>query len=116
MPVAHRWQVSRQTPTRFGRPSSSITRAMSSIVRPIVLPAPAEFSITRRVGDRRLALTEHDLHRGDDLVQGGVEAPAEVAPEVEHDAVGRVRLRGEHRLSERLDALANRRRRRSRRG
>ena len=53
-PVAHRWQVSRQTPTRFGRPSSSITRAMSSIVRPIVLPAPAEFSITSRVRDRFL--------------------------------------------------------------
>ena len=48
---------------------------------------------------------EHDLQGGDDLVQGGVEAAAEVAAEVEDDAVGADALRRRHRLRERLDGL-----------
>ncbi len=54
-PDAHRWQVSRQTPTRSGRPRASMTRSISSRPTPMVPPAPGgvlDHELRRRSRDR----------------------------------------------------------------
>ena len=54
-PLASMWHESRQTPIRLWPPARSISSRSSSNERPIVLPAPAVFSSSRR---QRLRLAE----------------------------------------------------------
>ena len=103
-PETQRWHESRQTPSRGCRSSRSTTVASSSIERPIVPPAPAEFSSSSHVRSEQSSSTSRERrHRP---LEPGLEAGAEVRAEVEDDAVRLDRARRLHRLPHRVDALA----------
>ena len=72
-------------PSRSWPSSASTSIASSSIERPIVPPAPAEFSISSHVSPlQRFSACFIAAH---DLLQRGVEPAAEVRADVEDDAV-----------------------------
>ena len=81
--------------------------ASSPIERPIVPPAPAEFSISSQVSPS--ARVEDLLERGGDALEPGVEPGAEVRADVEDDRVGLDRVRRLERRAQRRDrALVDR--------
>ena len=88
-------------PSRGWRSSASSSRASSGIERPIVPPAPAQFSISSQVSPS--ALGEHPLERRRRRARARLEAGAEVRADVEDDRVGLDRLGGLERRDERAD-------------
>ena len=91
-PDAHRWQVSRHTPTRSGRPIASmhlLDLVQADAHRAARAGRVLDHELRR---GRRVGVGEHARERLGHLRHDGVEAAAEMAAEVEDDAVGLDRL------------------------
>ena len=89
-------------PRRGCRSSASNSVASSSIDRPIVPPAPAEFSISSQVCP---SSARRSAERGHDPFEARLEPGAEVRADVEDDCVRADRAAGVDRRAHDVDAL-----------
>ncbi len=105
-PDTNRWHESRQRPSRGWRSSASTRIASSSIERPIVPPAPAEFSSRSHVRSEQRSSTSRSAgHRAlDARLQAGAQVRADVEDDpVRPDRAGRVDGRAHRRAALAVD-------------
>ena len=102
-PDAHQWHESRQIPRRGWWSSLSMITASSSTERPIVPPAPAEFSSRSQ---RSSVVSARSSRRGGTILRSALREPgAQVGADVEDDALGADRGRRLQRGAQRRDGL-----------